>query len=122
MLGGSSPSRPAIPFRPVLARSRQDREGSRGVGRLEPTAGIRQQEPGTQRTHVGVIVHDHVTGHVMRLEPGRDLITPIRVPAEVEIEGLDIPEMGAHGYPDMVGSEGLGHHPVFTPPASTPAR
>jgi len=51
-----------------------------------------------------------------------DLITPIRVPAEVEIEGLDIPEMGAHGYPDMVGSEGLGHHPVFTPSASTPAR
>ena len=27
-------------------------------------------------------------------------ITPIRVPAEVEIEGLDIPEMGVHGYVD----------------------
>ena len=30
-----------------------------------------------------------------------DLITPIRVPAEVEIEGLDIPEVGAPGYPDF---------------------
>lgn len=30
-----------------------------------------------------------------------NLITPLRVPAEVEIEGLDIPEMGAHGYPDF---------------------
>jgi len=26
--------------------------------------------------------------------------TPIRVPAEVEMEGLDIPEMGVHGYVD----------------------
>lgn len=31
-----------------------------------------------------------------------DMITPIRVPKEVEIEGLDIPEVGAHGYPDFV--------------------
>jgi Amt family ammonium transporter len=30
-----------------------------------------------------------------------DKITPIRVPAEVEREGLDIPEMGALGYPDF---------------------
>jgi Amt family ammonium transporter len=30
-----------------------------------------------------------------------DLITPIRVSAETEIEGLDGPEMGAHGYPDF---------------------
>ncbi len=30
-----------------------------------------------------------------------NLITPIRVSAEVEREGLDIPEMGAHGYPDF---------------------
>ncbi len=30
-----------------------------------------------------------------------NLITPMRVPAEVEIEGLDIPEMGSHGYPDF---------------------
>jgi ammonium transporter, Amt family len=30
-----------------------------------------------------------------------NLITPIRVPKEVEIEGLDIPEMGALGYPNF---------------------
>ena len=30
-----------------------------------------------------------------------DLITPIRVPPEVEIEGLDGPEMGTIGYPDF---------------------
>jgi ammonium transporter, Amt family len=30
-----------------------------------------------------------------------DLITPIRVPKEVEIEGLDGPEMGTLGYPDF---------------------
>jgi ammonium transporter, Amt family len=30
-----------------------------------------------------------------------NLITPIRVPKEVEVEGLDIPEMGARGYPDF---------------------
>jgi len=27
-------------------------------------------------------------------------ITPIRVPAEAEVGGLDIPEMGVHGYVD----------------------
>jgi len=30
-----------------------------------------------------------------------NLITPIRVPREVELEGLDIPEVGASGYPDF---------------------
>jgi ammonium transporter, Amt family len=30
-----------------------------------------------------------------------NLITPIRVPAEVEREGLDLPEVGALGYPDF---------------------
>jgi ammonium transporter, Amt family len=30
-----------------------------------------------------------------------NLITPLRVSAETEIGGLDIPEMGAHGYPDF---------------------
>jgi hypothetical protein len=30
-----------------------------------------------------------------------ELITPLPVPAEVEIEGLDIPEVGAPGYPDF---------------------
>ena len=29
-----------------------------------------------------------------------DLITPIRVSRETEIQGLDIPEMGTLGYPD----------------------
>jgi Amt family ammonium transporter len=31
-----------------------------------------------------------------------NLITPVRVTREVELEGLDGPEMGAHGYPDFV--------------------
>lgn len=31
-----------------------------------------------------------------------NLITPIRVPREVEMQGLDIPEMGAHGYTGFV--------------------
>jgi Amt family ammonium transporter len=30
-----------------------------------------------------------------------NLITPIRVPAEIEMEGLDIPEVGSPGYPDF---------------------
>jgi Amt family ammonium transporter len=30
-----------------------------------------------------------------------NLITPIRVPHDVELEGLDIPEVGAPGYPDF---------------------
>ena len=30
-----------------------------------------------------------------------DKITPLRVSREVEIEGLDVPEMGAHAYPDF---------------------
>jgi Amt family ammonium transporter len=33
-----------------------------------------------------------------------NLITPIRVPAEVETQGLDIPEMGVPGYPDFMPS------------------
>jgi len=31
-----------------------------------------------------------------------DLITPLRVSKETEIEGLDAPEMGVLGYPDFV--------------------
>jgi Amt family ammonium transporter len=31
-----------------------------------------------------------------------NLITPLRVPREVEFAGLDIPEMGAHGYSGFV--------------------
>ena len=32
-----------------------------------------------------------------------DFITPIRVSRETEIQGLDIPEMGVHGYPEFTG-------------------
>ena len=35
-----------------------------------------------------------------------DFITPIRVSKEVELEGLDIPEMGALGYPDFTVARG----------------
>ncbi|HYO25347.1 MAG TPA: ammonium transporter [Lacipirellulaceae bacterium] len=31
-----------------------------------------------------------------------NLITPMRVPADIEVSGLDIPEMGAVGYPDFM--------------------
>ncbi len=42
-----------------------------------------------------------------------NLITPIRVSREVEIQGLDIPEMGALGYPDFVlKTHGVSEHPV----------
>jgi Amt family ammonium transporter len=30
-----------------------------------------------------------------------NLITPVRVSRETELAGLDVPEMGAHGYPDF---------------------
>ncbi|MBC7817272.1 MAG: ammonium transporter [Planctomycetaceae bacterium] len=33
-----------------------------------------------------------------------DKITPLRVSRETEIEGLDVPEMGAHAYPDFVAN------------------
>jgi Amt family ammonium transporter len=40
-----------------------------------------------------------------------NLITPIRVPAEIEVMGLDIPEVGAPGYPDFVITTiGSMHH------------
>jgi Amt family ammonium transporter len=40
-----------------------------------------------------------------------DLITPIRVAPEVELEGLDIPEVGAPGYPDFaIRTVGGAHH------------
>jgi Amt family ammonium transporter len=35
-----------------------------------------------------------------------DLITPIRVPKDVELEGLDIPEVGAPAYPDFAVHSG----------------
>jgi Amt family ammonium transporter len=46
-----------------------------------------------------VAVFGFVTGYAwFKLS---NLITPIRVPAEVEVEGLDVPEVGAPGYPDF---------------------
>jgi Amt family ammonium transporter len=33
----------------------------------------------------------------------------MRVPAEVELEGLDVPEMGVHGYPEIQGPPTLVH-------------
>jgi Amt family ammonium transporter len=41
-----------------------------------------------------------------------DLITPIRVPASVELEGLDGPEMGAIAYPDYTVHVPTGHTPT----------
>ena len=31
-----------------------------------------------------------------------DKITPLRVSREDELQGLDVPEMGAHAYPDFI--------------------
>src|SRR5262249_38243764 len=40
-----------------------------------------------------------------------NLITPIRVPADVEIGGLDIPEVGGSGYPAFgITTIGSMHH------------
>jgi ammonium transporter, Amt family len=41
-----------------------------------------------------------------------NLMTPLRVPAEVEIGGLDIPEVGAPGDPDVVLTRIGGGHSV----------
>jgi Amt family ammonium transporter len=40
-----------------------------------------------------------------------DAITPVRVPAAVELEGLDVPETGAHAYPDHTLHIPTGHTP-----------
>jgi ammonium transporter, Amt family len=51
-----------------------------------------------------------------------DLITPIRVSKETEIEGLDSPEMGTLGYPDFqLHPSGVGLSPVGVGAASTTA-
>ena len=51
-----------------------------------------------------------------------DLITPIRVSKETEIEGLDGPEMGVLGYPDFqLHPSGLGLSTVGVAAASTTA-
>ena len=38
-----------------------------------------------------------------------DVIIGIRVSPETEIEGLDVPEMGVHGYPEVQGPATLVH-------------
>jgi ammonium transporter, Amt family len=49
-----------------------------------------------------------------------DLITPIRVSKETEIEGLDLPEMGVLGYPDFqLHPSGIGLSAVGVAAAST---
>jgi ammonium transporter, Amt family len=40
-----------------------------------------------------------------------DLITPLRVSAATELEGLDLPEMGALAYPDYTIHTAVGHTP-----------
>jgi ammonium transporter, Amt family len=54
-----------------------------------------------------------------------DAVMGNRVSADVELEGLDIPEMGALAYPDFVlgGGTGLGAHSamVSTAPSAQPA-
>ena len=54
-----------------------------------------------EKDHRNSILIGRIAIHKIRFENTRNLITPIRVPADVEKEGLDIPEMGAHGYPDF---------------------
>jgi Amt family ammonium transporter len=51
-----------------------------------------------------------------------DLITPIRVGADVEVEGLDGPEMGVLGYPDFqIHPSGVGVSGVGASAAASPA-
>ena len=38
-----------------------------------------------------------------------DVVFGMRVSPEVEMEGLDVPEMGAHGYPEIQGPATLVH-------------
>jgi ammonium transporter, Amt family len=39
-----------------------------------------------------------------------DLVMGMRVSAEVELEGLDVPEMGVHGYPEVQGPSTVVRH------------
>jgi Amt family ammonium transporter len=47
-----------------------------------------------------------------------DMITPLRVTREVELQGLDIPEVGVHGYPDFSINDHAGT-PVLPPAMAT---
>ena len=42
-----------------------------------------------------------------------DAVMGIRVSAEVELEGLDVPEMGGHGYPEIQGPSTVVHAPAM---------
>jgi Amt family ammonium transporter len=42
-----------------------------------------------------------------------DAVMGIRVSAEVEVEGLDVPEMGGHGYPEIQGPSTVVHAPAM---------
>jgi hypothetical protein len=39
-----------------------------------------------------------------------DLVMGMRVSAEMELEGLDVPEMGVHGYPEVQGPSTVVRH------------
>jgi Amt family ammonium transporter len=39
-----------------------------------------------------------------------DMVVGMRVSAEMELEGLDVPEMGAHGYPEVQGPSTVVRH------------
>jgi hypothetical protein len=39
-----------------------------------------------------------------------DLVMGMRVSSEVELEGLDVPEMGVHGYPEVQGPSTVVRH------------
>ena len=39
-----------------------------------------------------------------------DTVMGMRVSPEVELEGLDVPEMGAHGYPEIQGPSTMARH------------
>lgn len=38
-----------------------------------------------------------------------DAVVGIRVSPELELEGLDVPEMGGHGYPEIQGPATVAH-------------
>jgi ammonium transporter, Amt family len=51
-----------------------------------------------------------------------NLITPIRVSEETEVQGLDLPEMGLLGYPEFVLASRPAEHVSSSAPISSPVR
>jgi Amt family ammonium transporter len=49
-----------------------------------------------------------------------DMVFGMRVSPEIELEGLDVPEMGGHGYPEVQGPATLVHSMGVSTP-KTPA-